>query len=109
MKKLVIFIGILFVFLSNACANDTTGVELHFAKERLNDSSVLLTIKAIVPGDAKLYALLSSKNNVLYSTVDFDSAFKKKLIGDINEKGLLHTENEATVNASVNYYSDSVL
>jgi thiol:disulfide interchange protein len=111
MKKFAhIAFGIFFVLVSFAvCANDSTDIVLELTKQRLNDSNLLVTIKATIPGDAKLYALQSAENNTLFSTIAFDSTFHKHLNGEIEEKGSKHSEKDSSVNATVSYYSDSVL
>jgi len=104
---IVAFFFVLGSFRSNA--SDSTGLELHFTKERTSDSSVLVTIKAIVPSSAKLYALQEEKNNTLYSTISFDSTIHQYLNGAIDEKGIKHSEKDPSVEATVNYFTDSVL
>ena len=111
MKKYIqIIIGFFLVFISfHVSANDSTSVDLHFAKQRLNDTTVTVTIKAIIPGNAKLYALQKPDNNELYSTVSFDSLSNNYLAGEVSEKGVLRSEKDPSINATVCYYSDSVL
>jgi thiol:disulfide interchange protein DsbD len=54
-------------------------------------------------------ALQSAENNTLFSSIVFDSAFQKHLSGAIEEKGQKHSEKDASVDADVSYYADSVL
>ena len=110
-KKLVhIVIGFFLVLLSVGLrANDSTGIVIELTKQRLSESNMLVTIKATIPGNAKLYALQSAENNTLFSSIVFDSAFQKHLSGSIEEKGLKHSEKDASVDAAVSYYADSVL
>ena len=68
-----------------------------------------LRLKQPFPADAKLYALQTAENSTLFSTIVFDSTFHKHLSGEIEEKGLKHSEKDSSVNAMVSYYSDSVL
>ena len=111
MKKCVYIIVAFFLVLGSfrSNASDSTGVELHFAKERITDSNVLVTIKAIIPSSAKLYALQEANNNTLYSTVSVDSTVHQYLNGAIAEKGSMHSEKDPSVEAAVNYFTDSVL
>lgn len=105
-----IALGFILVLISfTARANDSTVIALQVIKQRVNDSNLLVTIKATIPGDAKLYALQSAENNTLFSTIAFDSAFHKKLDGAISEKGSKHSEKDPSVNEMVSYYADSVL
>ena len=90
-------------------ATGPTEIVIESTKERLNDSNLVVTIKATIPADAKLYALQSAQNNILFSTIAFDTTSVKHLEGDIEEKGSKHSEKDTSVNALVSFYSDSVL
>src|SRR5688572_24058761 len=107
MKKLIHnAFGIFLALVSfGAQANDSTGILLKLTKQRLNDNNLVVTLKAIIPGDTKLYALQSAENNILFSTIAFDTTFLKHLEGDVEEKGSKHSEKDTSVNATVNYYS----
>src|SRR5215203_4072367 len=111
LKNCACIIAVFFLVLSSFQSNatDSTGLELYFAKERISDSNVLITIKAIIPSSAKLYALQEAKNNTLYSTISFDSTAHQYLNGIIDEKGSKHSEKDPSVEATVNYFTDSVL
>jgi len=103
----IIFFLVLGSFRSNAA--DSTGIVLNFAKERVGDSNIILSIKAIIPTGAKLYALQEAGNNVLYSSITFDTTLNKYLKGTIDEKGVVHSEKDSSVGATANYFTDSVL
>ena len=90
-------------------AGDSTGIKWTFAKERLNGGEVTVSIKAFIPAGLKLYALQTSEADALYSTVSFDSVARKYALDSLLEKGQIRMENEAAVNATVNYYTDSAL
>lgn len=100
---------LLLLCMLGASATDSTAVKLAFDQQRLNDKEVLLTIKAVVPQGVKLYGLQKSNEDALYSTITFDSAAQAFLAGKLEEKGAVHTETDPTVEATVNYFSDSVL
>jgi thiol:disulfide interchange protein len=105
----ILLASIISILTLDVHATDSTGVTLNFSKERINDSSVVVQIKALVPGGAKLYALQSATNNALFSSVLFDSTQHKYLTGTIKEFGTVYTEKDSSMNATVAYYSDSVL
>jgi thiol:disulfide interchange protein len=105
----LIFAAIFGIISLKTHAADSTGIVLNFSKQRVNDSSVVVLIKALVPTGAKLYALQSVGNNTLFSTVSFDSTQHKYLDGKTNEFGTLHTEEDKSLQAVVGYYSDTVL
>ena len=96
-------------FALSAAAADSTGIKLNFAQERINNKEVLLSIKAVVAPGIKLYGLGKTDADALYSTVVFDSAANKYLSGKLIESGASRSENDASINAVVNYYKDSVL
>jgi thiol:disulfide interchange protein len=105
----ILIVAILGIISSNAYSADSTDIVLNFSKQRVNDSSVVVLIKALVPSGAKLYALQSDANNTLFSTVSFDSSQHRYLDGKTTEFGTLHTENDKSLQAAVGYYSDTVL
>src|SRR5215217_3952871 len=109
MKKffLSIFCFVLLTFAVGATGS--AGINLHITTERLNDKDVTLTIKAIVQPSAKLYALQGADNDVLFSTISFDSSFHHYLSGATEEKGTKHAEEDSTINGRVHFFTDSVL
>src|SRR5215203_5133671 len=90
-------------------ANDSAIVRFDINTIQLNRSQQAVTIKAIVSPDVKLYGLQQSGNDVLFSSISFDSTSTKYLDGVVQEKGAKQTEKDLSVDASVSYYSDSVL
>lgn len=88
-------------------ANDSTNVSLRFDQQRISDSSILITIKAKMH-DAILYGLQKSDQDALYSTITFDSLTSSYLSGNIVEKGKVHTERDAVLDANVRFFTDSV-
>jgi thiol:disulfide interchange protein len=90
-------------------AADSTGVNLSYNKQRVNDTEVLLSIKAVVSPGVKLYAIQKSEGDALYSTIEFDSSDTKYLSGKVIEKGASYSEKDSSVSAVVNYFRDSVL
>ena len=90
-------------------AADSTSVKIVLDQKRVSDSEVLLTIKAKVDDGIKLYSLQKSDADVLYSTVVFDSAASKYLSGKVVENGNVQSEKDATLDADVRFFADSVL
>ncbi|MFT4093039.1 MAG: cytochrome c biogenesis protein CcdA [Niabella sp.] len=111
MKRLFfvcIIVGLNLIAL-NSIAEDTTDVEFSYTSHRINDNEVMLTIKATIAPGVKLYSLKTGDTDALYSTVSFDTSIAKYLIGSITEHGRRQSETDASVNAVVNFYTDSVL
>ncbi|MFL5739767.1 MAG: protein-disulfide reductase DsbD family protein [Flavisolibacter sp.] len=109
-RSIQIFLSVFLAITSlQVSASDSTGVVLNFTRERLDDSSVVLTIKATIPSQAKLYALETTDNKTLFSSISFDTIYKKYLIGTVEEKGSRLSEKDPSVGATVKYFQDSVL
>lgn len=98
---------LLFAFAVNAA--DSTGIKTVLKRERLSASEVLLSIVTVIPNGVKVYALQASDSDPLYSTVNFDSVFAKRLTGGVVEKGQMQKERDASVGAEVRFFSDTVL
>lgn len=93
----------------NVQASDSSAVKLSYSQQRINDKEVLLTTKAVTQTGIKLYALQKNESDALYSTLSFDSTHNKYLNGSIEEKGFSKKEKDASIDAMVTYFSDSVL
>src|ERR1043165_7915668 len=114
MNKFVYLLYSLFIFLllflvHYAHASDSARVNFSFNKERLNEKEVRFTIRAIMSPNVKLFGLQSRENDVLFSSIEFDSAIRQYLNGDVVEKGSQHNDKDVSVNKVVNYFTDSVL
>jgi cytochrome c biogenesis protein CcdA/thioredoxin-related protein len=90
-------------------ANDSAIVRFDIRTIQLNGSQKALTIKAFVSPGVRLYGLQQSGNDVLFSSISFDSIQTKYLDGALQEKGAKQTEKDLSVDASVSYFSDSVI
>jgi thiol:disulfide interchange protein DsbD len=89
-------------------AQDKAPVSLRYDKQRINDSTVMLSFHASVKPGLRLFSLQQSKDDVLFSEIAFDSIYNKYLTGTITEKGKLQTEKDAALGATVSFFSDSV-
>jgi thiol:disulfide interchange protein len=110
MRKLLL--GFIIICLQFICftsrAADSTDVKLVFNREKFSDDEFLLSIKLKLAPGVKLYGIQKTDADPLYSTISFDSAAAKYLSGKIIEKGTAHSEKDSSVDAVVNYFSDSV-
>lgn len=111
MRKLLRQLGLaaVLLFALKATGQDLPGVRFSFDKARINDKEVVVSIKAAIPAGIKLYAIQKKEDDVLYSSIAFDSAFNKYLTGTIDEKGTVRSEQDPSASAPVTYFSDSVL
>jgi len=99
----------LFVIKTIGQPADSSAVRFSFDKSRINDKEVVVKIIAKIPAGIKLYPLQKKTDDALYSSIAFDSSYTKYLSGTIEEKGNIHSEKDATVDATVNYFSDSAV
>jgi thiol:disulfide interchange protein len=90
-------------------SNDSTAIHFVFDQQRLSDTEVMLSIKVKVAKGNMLYALQRDEDDALYSLVAFDSAANKHLSGVVLEQGAVHQQTDATLEADVRYFTDSVL
>jgi thiol:disulfide interchange protein DsbD len=90
-------------------AEDSTVVNFSYNKQRINEKQVLLLLQVKVKPGYKLFALQKKEEDVLFSTITFDSAATKHLSGTVTEKGTKKTELDAATQAHVAYFADSVV
>ncbi|HEY5368538.1 MAG TPA: cytochrome c biogenesis protein CcdA [Hanamia sp.] len=88
--------------------NDTTGVTFNFNTQRLNDSTVVVSIKGKIDPSVKLFGLQRSPDDALYSTIQFDSSVKKLLRDSITHKGDEQNATVPTLPGEVHFFKDSV-
>ncbi len=105
-KHFVSFLAVFFPLL--ILAQDSLPVTLSYDKKRLNDNEVLLTIKAHIQPGTHLFAIRQQPDDILYSSIVFDSAANSYLQGSIVEKGNLHTEQDKELKAEARFFTDSV-
>lgn len=103
-----------FVFLCMAMLSSVVMVaqdavlSFSYAKNRINDNEVLLTIKAKVQQPVKLYSVVQKTTDGVFSTISFDSSANTLLKGSLEEKGSVKTEKDQTLNTTVYFFTDSV-
>ena len=88
---------------------DSLPVKFLFEKERVSASSLILKIKATIKPGIKLFALQKTKDDVLYSTISFDSSSHSSIVGQFTESTNSKDEKDSTLDATINYFLDSVL
>lgn len=98
----------LFIFPMLMQAQDNTPVSLRYDKQRINDSTVMLSFHAAVKPGMKLYHIRQTPDEALYSEIAFDSIYTKYLSGSITEKGKLQSEKDAALGSEVSFFTDSV-
>lgn len=102
-------LGIFLLFFSaTSYSQDSSLVQFQYSTQRLNDSTVVLSIKGHFPKEIKLYALQRSPDDALYSSVSFDSSEKKLLKGSVVEMGMARKAIDSSLQSEVHYFTDSV-
>jgi thiol:disulfide interchange protein len=99
-----------FVFLQlMLTAQDSVSVHFSYEKNRLNDKDVLLKINAAVKPGIKLFSIDKPSGDGPFSSVSFDSAYKKFLAGSVKENAIIKKEQSADFNTEVKYITDSAV
>lgn len=105
-KRIAVCILIIFPFL--LFAQEGGMVKLVYGKQRVDDSTVMLSFKAFVKSGVKLYELQKSAEDVLYSEISFDSASSIYLKDTASSKGRLMSEMDNALDAETSFFLDSV-
>jgi thiol:disulfide interchange protein DsbD len=109
--KRFFFAGVLVILQCLAIlssAADTTDIRFEYKTERLNSKEVLLSVTARLAPGVKLYAMQRADTDALYSNIIFDTTIARLFSGTVTEKGAKQSEKDASVNAAVNFFTDSV-
>ncbi|MEO8720857.1 MAG: cytochrome c biogenesis protein CcdA [Ginsengibacter sp.] len=96
------------LFTTNGFSQDTSGIHLSYDYQRLNDSEIIFNVKAKINSGVKLFELQKSPEEVLYSTIQFDSSVKNLLIGPITFKGNNQKSMDPSLQSEVHFFTDSV-
>ena len=105
-----LFALLFFVFLTaNAFSQDSAAVKLSYDYQRANDSEIIFNIHAKINRGIKLFALQHSSNDVLYSTIQFDSSQKRLLKDSVTFKGDLEKAMDPSLQSEVHFFTDSVV
>jgi thiol:disulfide interchange protein len=99
---------LLFFIAKNAASQDTSSLQFSYNTHRLNDSVVALSIKGKIAPGIKLFALQTSPDDLLYSSVRFDSAVQPVLRDSILQRGNEHKKRDEQLQSQVHFFTDSV-
>ncbi|MBS1735107.1 MAG: thioredoxin family protein [Bacteroidetes bacterium] len=101
-------IVVLLFSTTQAFSQDSSTVNFKFETHRINDSTVSFLIKGKIAKDVKVFALQKTPDDVLYSTVEFDTSLTSHLSGKTEQKDSLLTEKNESLGATVTYSKDSI-
>ena len=99
---------VLFFFAGNAFSQDSSAVQFYYNSQRLNDSEVVLSIKGKIAPGIKLFALQKSPDDIMYSSIQFDSSLKKIHKDSILQKGNEQKKMDPQLQSEVHFFTDSV-
>lgn len=103
-----VFIGmLLLLFAGNAFSQDSL-VRFSYSSSRINDSEVLLSIKGKIAPGVKLFALQKSADDIMYSSVHFDSSLKNIREDAILQKGNEQKAIDKQLQSEVHFFTDSI-
>ncbi len=80
-------------------------VQFNYTEKRVGPAEVLVQIKASIAPGVKLYALQKKGNDVLYSSIVFDSAAQYLLAGAIIEQGNIISEKDTILQQSTAFFT----
>ncbi|MDQ2719652.1 MAG: thioredoxin family protein [Bacteroidota bacterium] len=105
-----LFAALLCLFFTvNVFSQDSSPVHISYDYQRANDSEILFNIHAKIDQGIKLFTLQHSADDVLYSTIQFDSLTNKILKDSVSFKGKEQKVIDATLQSEVHFFTDSVL
>jgi thiol:disulfide interchange protein DsbD len=104
----IIFFLVCILFAGNLFSQDSSAVQFEYSSQRLNDSTVILSIKGKIAKGIKLFALQKSPDDVMYSTIHFDSSVSSRLKDSISQKGTIQKATDAALQSQVHFFTDSV-
>src|SRR5665647_2021895 len=108
-KFIKLYAFLLLVLLTgNAFSQDSSAIQFSYNAQRLNNNEVLLTIKGKIAPGIKLFALQKSKDDIMYSSIHFDSSVQKLLNDSLIQKGTEQKAMDTSLQSEVYFYTDSV-
>jgi thiol:disulfide interchange protein DsbD len=104
-----LFAFILFIFFcTNGCSQDSSAVKISYDYLRANDSEIIFNIHAKINPGIKLFALQHSPDDLLYSSIQFDSSVKKFLKDSVSFKGNEQSATDPSLHSLIHFFTDSV-
>ncbi|MEO6820748.1 MAG: cytochrome c biogenesis protein CcdA [Ginsengibacter sp.] len=107
LPKLIGFFCFLFIS-SFSFAQDSSAIKFTYSTQRINDKEVIFSIKGKIAPGIKLFAIQKSPDDIMYSTVQFDSTIKSRLTDSISQKQTIQTSTDPALQSVVHYMTDSV-
>src|SRR6185312_1155609 len=102
--------GIVFLMLFSVTvfSQNSAAFKFSYTPQRINDSEVVLSIKGKIPAGVKLFALQKSPDDIMYSSVHFDSSVSSRLMDSVFSEQKIQTARDASLQTNVHFFTDSV-
>ena len=98
---------LLIFFTGEAFSQDSSAVKFSYHTQRLNDSEVVLSVKGKIAPEIKLFALQRSPDDVLYSSIRFDSSASLHFIDSLTQGEKVQSAIDPSLQGRVYYFTDS--
>lgn len=102
---LLLFLSISFQGFSQ----ENKPIEFHYDTQRLNDSTVVFSIKGKIPEGIKVFSLKKSDEDIMYSEVKFDSSLQQRLQGKIQSPVSATSIFDSSLESNVDIFKDSLV
>lgn len=102
----------LIAFVTVSCVvhgQEKAPLNFQYSKQRIDDSTVLLSVQVGIGREARLYALPVTGAEVLYSELVFDSLSVAHLSGAAAVQGAVTKDRDPDLDAELSYHKDSVV
>ena len=107
-KIKIAWILVFMLATGNVFSQDSSSVSFSYNTQRINDSEVVLSIKGKIPAGVKLFALQKSPDDIMYSSVHFDSSVSSRLMDSVFSEQKIQTARDASLQTNVHFFTDSV-
>jgi thiol:disulfide interchange protein len=98
----------LMLLAGNAFSQDSPAIKFSYNTKRINDSEVVLSIEGKIPAGIKLFALQKSPDDIMYSSIHFDSSVSSRLKDSVFSKEKIQTVKDPALGSAVHFFTDSV-
>jgi len=95
-------------FGGNLFAQSKEPVVFSFDTRHINDSIAYLDIHAKIAPGIKLFGFKNGEDDVVYSTLQFDTSVTNRIAGKPEFTGNVHKETDPVLESPVQYFTDSV-
>lgn len=107
LTRLAVFLLLIF-FAGEVFSQDSLVVKFSYHTHRLNDSEVVLSVKGKIAPGIKLFALQQSPDDILYSSIRFDSSAPLQLRDSLIQKEKIQDAIDPSLQSKIYYFTDSV-